>query len=309
MSDAPDLGIFLPTMTSPGRPVPDVARAARHAEELGFESVWVVDQLVAGTGAPFVESTVALALAAGVTDRVKLGLGVAIVPLRPVVWLAKQAASLQLVSGGRLVLGVGVGGDRHDRSWTAAGVPATQRGARTDAALEVLPGLIAGEAVTVPSLPGSPIVQLAPGADVPPIVVGGMSGAAIRRAVAMGGGWLLLPGAPATVAEARAQLEAAAARAGRPVPPITASLLGVVTDDPALPSRPQITAELTDPDGVFGMPPEAVDALLTAGDRDAIAGLLAEYGRVGASRVVVSVASGDWFRQAELIAHTRERAG
>ena len=94
MSDAPDLGIFLPTMTAPGRPLPDLARAARHAEELDFESVWVVDQLVAGTGAPFVESTVALAVAAGATERVKLGLGVAIVPLRPVVWLAKQAASL-----------------------------------------------------------------------------------------------------------------------------------------------------------------------------------------------------------------------
>ena len=61
-----DLGVFLPTMTPPGIPMPDVVSAGRHAEDLGFESVWVVDQLVAGTGAPLLESTVVLSAVAEV---------------------------------------------------------------------------------------------------------------------------------------------------------------------------------------------------------------------------------------------------
>src|SRR4030095_7039040 len=104
-----------------------------------LESAWVVDQLVAGTGAPFIESVVSLAAAAGATTRIRLGLGVSILPLRPVVWVAKQVASLQHVSHDRLILGVGAGGDRHERSWVAAGVPRRARGRRTDAALRGLP--------------------------------------------------------------------------------------------------------------------------------------------------------------------------
>src|SRR5216684_4127439 len=114
---APAIGVFLPTMTERDTPMADVVAAARHAENLGFESVWAVDQLVAGTGVPLLDSTVALAAAAGATSRVRLGFGVMIVPLRPVVWAAKQVASLQQVSDGRVLFGVGVGGDRHDRSW------------------------------------------------------------------------------------------------------------------------------------------------------------------------------------------------
>src|SRR5690349_24482578 len=105
---APAYGVFLPTMSSPDGTPGDVVAAARHAEDLGFESVWAVDQLVAGTGVPFVESTVALATAAAATRRVRVAFGVLILPLRPVVWTAKQVASLQQVANGRVVLGVGV---------------------------------------------------------------------------------------------------------------------------------------------------------------------------------------------------------
>ena len=83
----PAIGIFLPTMSERNAAPGDVAAAARHAEELGFESVWVVDQLVAGTGVPVLDSGVALAAAAGVTSRVGLAYGVLIVPLHPLAWL------------------------------------------------------------------------------------------------------------------------------------------------------------------------------------------------------------------------------
>src|SRR3954463_14247164 len=170
---------------APRRASPDgVVPAARHAEALGFESVWAVDQLVSGTGVPIVDSTVALAAAAGATATIRLGYGVLILPLRPVVWAAKQAASLQLVSDGRLLLGVGVGGDRHDRSWAAAGVPRQERGRRTDDALAVLGDLITGKSV---ELDGR-AVQLSPGVPAPPILVGGVADAALARTAAYGDG-------------------------------------------------------------------------------------------------------------------------
>src|SRR5262245_18356471 len=104
----------------------DVA-AARHAEDLGIESAWAIDQLVAGTGVPFLDSTVALSAAAGATSTIRLAYGVMILALRPVVWAAKQVASLQTISGGRVLFGVGVGGDRHDLSWEAVGVSRRER--------------------------------------------------------------------------------------------------------------------------------------------------------------------------------------
>src|SRR6478752_2839849 len=82
MSSAiPHIGVFLPTMAVSDAELVDVVAAGRLAEELGFESVWAIDQLVAGTGAPaLIDSVVALATAAGATDRIGLGLGVLIVP-------------------------------------------------------------------------------------------------------------------------------------------------------------------------------------------------------------------------------------
>src|ERR1700683_2728442 len=141
----PDVGVVLPSMSRRGELPGDISTAARHAEDLGLESVWAVDQLIAGTGTPLIDSTVALAAAASATARVRLGFGVMILPLHPVVWVAKQVASLQHVSDGRVILGVGAGGDRHEASWAAAGVPRRERGRRTNAALRALPGLIAGQ--------------------------------------------------------------------------------------------------------------------------------------------------------------------
>ena len=305
----PDIGVFLPSMSAPGELPGDMAASARHAEDLGLESVWVVDQLVAGTGAPFIESVVALATAAGATTRIRLGFGVVIVPLRSVVWLAKQVASLQQVSGGRVILGVGAGGDRHDRSWAAAGVPRRERGRRTDAALRVLPGLLAGEPTPLDDQPGSPTVQLAPAATVPAIVVGGMSEAAIARTLEHSAGWFLLPVPPVAVAEARARMAEVAAARKRPTPPVTAGMLTALTGDPALPDHDGLVRLLTDVDGMYGMPEAMVSTMLVEGGPAEVAARLADYGDAGAERVVVSIAAGDWRRQAELLAEARTLLG
>jgi alkanesulfonate monooxygenase SsuD/methylene tetrahydromethanopterin reductase-like flavin-dependent oxidoreductase (luciferase family) len=279
----PSIGVFLPSLSDRNAPVPDPVVAAAHAETLGFESAWVVDQLIAGTGNSILESTLVLAAASAVTERIRLALGVLIVPLRNAAWIAKQVATLQHLSRGRLLLGVGVGGDRHDRSWQAAGVAKSARGRRLDATLAVLPDLIAGNDV------GG--VQLAPGAPVPPIVVGGMADAAVRRADSHDG-WFLLPMPPEAVAEA----------AVRVTVPVTANQTVAVVGDPALPSRSELIQGMIDPDGLYGAPAAVVDQFLLYGSPDEITERLRALGDAGAARVVVTFAAGDWHRQAELLA-------
>jgi alkanesulfonate monooxygenase SsuD/methylene tetrahydromethanopterin reductase-like flavin-dependent oxidoreductase (luciferase family) len=302
---APEIGVFLPTMSERGEASADVVAAARHAEDLGFESVWAVDQLIAGTGVPFVDSTVALSAVAGATSRIHLAYGVMILPLRPVVWAAKHVASLQHVSGDRVLLGVGIGGDRHDRSWAAVGVPRRERGRRTDAALAALPDLIAGKAVDVDGT----MVQLAPGVAVPPIVVGGMAEAALARAAAHADGWFALPLPPSQIAPVAGRLAELAATKARPVPTITGSVVAALHGDPALPDFDGLVRKLGDPDGIYGMPPDAVPDILVTGEPAAAAERIAELGAIGAARVVFTLAGGHWFRQAELLAEAQARLG
>ncbi|WP_217914641.1 LLM class flavin-dependent oxidoreductase [Miltoncostaea marina] len=299
-----DLGIFLPTMAPRGAAVGDVVAAARHAERLGFESVWAVDQLVAGTGVPIMDSTVALAAAAAATTTVGIGYGVLVLPLRPAAWAAKQAASLQLVSGGRLLLGVGVGGERHARSWDAAGVPRRERGRRTDAALGALPAWIAGDEALVGGRP----VRLAPGVPRPPVLVGGAGEAALARAVAHGDGWFGLPLPPARLAATVGRLRELADTAGRTPPSVTGSAMVAMEGDPAVPGDAALARILTDPDGLFGMPAEALPGMVLRTPR-ALAERLATWAGLGARRVVLTVAGGDWARQAELVAVAAAAAG
>jgi alkanesulfonate monooxygenase SsuD/methylene tetrahydromethanopterin reductase-like flavin-dependent oxidoreductase (luciferase family) len=294
----PDVGVFLPSISRRGELPGDITAAARHAEDLGLESVWAVDQLIAGTGTPIIDSTVALAAAAGATSRVRLGFGVMILPLHPVVWVAKQVASLQHTSGGRVILGVGAGGDRHEASWAAAGVPRRERGRRTDAALRALPGLIAGQPTRLDS--AGPAIQLAPAATVPPILVGGMSDAALARAAEYGDGWFAM--AAGALADGRARLAELAAARNRPVPEVTVSMLAALTGDPALPDEDTLIRSLTDVDGLFAIPAEYVRDTLVTGTPAQIAARLAEAAGRGAARVVVTFAAGHWPRQAELLA-------
>jgi alkanesulfonate monooxygenase SsuD/methylene tetrahydromethanopterin reductase-like flavin-dependent oxidoreductase (luciferase family) len=300
-------GVILPTISPQPQGLPrDVAGLAREAEALGLESVWVVDQLVAGSGDALLESTVALATAAAATTRVRLGLGVLILPLRPVVWAAKQVATLQYLSGDRVLLGVGSGGGRHGRSWEAAGVPASERGRRTDAALRVLPGLLSGKPTRLDGEPGSPVVQLSPAATVPPILVGGNTEVAITRAVEHGDGWYPapLPGTPpltpAALADGAARLAELAAARGRRPPSITAGVMVLLSGDPTAPDRDSMLRALTA--APFEMPAEHAEAVLISGDAGEAAERLAGFAAAGAERLVVSFAGGDWRRQLELLA-------
>jgi alkanesulfonate monooxygenase SsuD/methylene tetrahydromethanopterin reductase-like flavin-dependent oxidoreductase (luciferase family) len=304
----PDLGVILPTMMPPGELPGDVRAAARHAEQLGFESVWVVDQLVAGTGAPFIESVVALSTAAAATQRVKPGFGVMILPLRQVAWVAKQVGSLQYVSNNRVILSIGAGGDRHERAWQAVGVPRRERGKRTDAALRVLRDLIAGHATTLRDLPEQPTVRLSPAVPSPEVVVGGMSEAAMLRSIDYADGWYLLPALPDVIRGYAAQLASLARQRGKPTPSVTACIMLALPDDPAMPDEAALLHRLTDVDGMFNMPPDIIPSTLVRSTPLQLADLLRQYAAAGASRLVVSVAAGDWQRQVELVAEGRSLA-
>lgn len=225
-----EIGVILPTSTpDPAHPIlGDVRESARFAEEVGLDSVWSTDHLVAS--APMLDSTVVLATAAAVTDRIGVGFNVMLLALRPVAWAAKQVSTLQHVSGNRLVLGVGTGNPAHgDVGWRASGASYAERGANTDAALRVLPDLVAGRRTV---LDDGVEVALAPGARVPPVVVAGNGRAARRRAARYGDGWASIGLSPEEIAEGLAEINRLAGEHGRP--PVRATVVGpAVGTDPA----------------------------------------------------------------------------
>ena len=113
---------------------------ARRAEELGYDSLWAGDHVSFEN--PILDVTVALATFAAVTSRITIGAGIVLLPLRPPALVAKAFSSLDYLSGGRVVLGVGVGGEG-PQDFEAVGVPVRERGARADEAMLVLRELFA----------------------------------------------------------------------------------------------------------------------------------------------------------------------
>lgn len=145
-------GVFLPSFVWPGDG-PERARGiidfAREVENLGFDSIFITDHLLAAKqfySVSFMEPLTALSLVAGVTERVKLGTSVMVMPIREPVLLAKQLATMQFLSNNRIVLGAGIGW--YPPEYAATGVKKSERGARTDEILEILVGLLDGETVT-----------------------------------------------------------------------------------------------------------------------------------------------------------------
>jgi probable F420-dependent oxidoreductase len=226
------------------------ARLARLAEDLGYASWWAGDHVVLPSPRtpdtpmdprdPIIDPLVHLTYVAALTTRIELGTGVVILPQRNPVVLAKQAASLDVLSGGRLLLGVGAG--YLEPEMTAVGVPMADRGRRTDEYLDAMTQLwteprprIEGRYVRFGDVDAHPRPARAGG---PRIVVGGHSAAAFRRAVTRGHGWFGV-GAPDELAGNLARLRQVADEVERPDRlgrlEITAMQLGPV--DPAAADR------------------------------------------------------------------------
>ncbi len=186
-------------------------------EDGGVDSIWQSDRLVSPQ--PALEPMALMAALAGGTQRLKFGMNVVVLPLRDPLLVAKQCASIDHLSNGRLLPAFGVGNAR-SADWATAGLSPRSRGARADEALDLLARLwserdvsFRGEYYSARGL----TIEPSPVQQPLPLWIGGASEAAIRRTARVGTGWL---GGLHTVAQTRETVSAirrAAAEAGRPI--------------------------------------------------------------------------------------------
>jgi probable F420-dependent oxidoreductase len=212
-----------------------LAQVARKAEQLGFESIWIPEHLVVPVemrtrypyaddgkfpGGPMValhDPFLALAYAAACTERIKLGTGVFVLPLRNAISVAKAVASLDVLSNGRVLFGVGIGWLEDE--FDAVGMSFADRAARAREAIRMMKVLWSEEA---PRFEGR-FHRFAPlgfnpkpvQKPHPPIIMGGETRAALHRAADLGDGWYGAHHSPESVAPKLALLRELAAAAGR----------------------------------------------------------------------------------------------
>ncbi len=164
---------------------------AKNAESLGYEFLSTGEHVF--FYGPINNGLISLAAAAGATTHIKLMSTITLVPLYPAALLAKQVTALDVVSGGRFSLGVGVGGE-FAKEFEACGVPVNERGARTNEALEVMKRLWTEDEVTFDgrftTLPGVTLDPKPVQKPHPPIWISGRSDAAMKRCARYGTGWL-----------------------------------------------------------------------------------------------------------------------
>ena len=205
---------------------------ARKAEEIGLESVWTFEHAIVPVDyasrypysadgkmgvtpeTNFVDPLIALSAVARETRKLRLGTGVNILPQTNPLYLAKQAASLDFVSGGRFLLGVGIGWLQEE--FAALGVPFERRGARFDDYLAAMKKVWSGEVVEH----SSDFLDWSGWKSHPtptslPIVIGGSKGKAFERIAAAGDGWFAPTGAPEQLEPLLAKLADACGKHGR----------------------------------------------------------------------------------------------
>ena len=245
-------GIALPNY-GPLASAATLVHLARRAEERGVDSVWVSDHLVAPTGVRsiypydrrpdarpgdmgviehFYEPLTTLAYLAGATRRIRLGVSAYVVPYRPALVTAKQIASLDALSGGRVILGAGVGWLQEE--FEALGVPFNRRGAISDETLAIVRRCWTEDVVThagrfftfrdVHTAP-RPLRR-------PPIWIGGGSDAALRRAVRHGDAWHPIRIKLGPLREALVRLQRIAGGESRPVPALCPRMRLCLTASP-----------------------------------------------------------------------------
>jgi probable F420-dependent oxidoreductase len=191
-------------------------RLAERLEELGYDSVWTGEHIFFYV--PTFDAFTVMAAIAARTRRITVGSAVVLLPLRPPALTAKEAASVDIISGGRLVLGIGVGGE-YPKEFVACGVPVEERGRRANEAIRMLRLLWSEDEVTYEgrfyrlegvSLRPKPVQ---PGG--PPIWVTGRSEAAMRRAGRLGDGYMPYLFDPGRFADGWNKVRQYAAEAGR----------------------------------------------------------------------------------------------
>jgi probable F420-dependent oxidoreductase len=266
---------------------------ARRAEVLGYDLFASGEHVFFHGSVP--NGLIALAAAAGATERIRLLSALTLVPTYPAPLLAKMIATLDRVSAGRFEFGVGVGGE-YPSELRACGVDPRQRGAFTEESLEVLAALFTGGPVTYAGrfvhLEGErldpPPVQR-PG---PPVWVGGRKAAAVRRAARFADVWLPYLMEPRRYAASLAQVRAGAQGVGRSADSVAGAYFAWTNVD-ADDSRARRTgvetlSRLYNQD----MAPVA-DRYLVLGSPARVAERLAEYAAAGVTTVVIALACPD----------------
>jgi probable F420-dependent oxidoreductase len=212
-----------------------LARLAQAAEERGIESMWTVEHVVIPVGykspypyspsgkipgaesVPIPDPLLPLAFAAAVTKKIRLATGILILPQRHPAYVAKEVATLDVLSNGRVILGIGSGWLAEE--FEVVGVPFRERGARTDEAIRALrslwkaaPEAFSGKFYRWPAVESNPKPVQKPGV---PIVIGGHSEAAARRAARHGDGFFPARGDRETLNRLFAVLREECAKVGR----------------------------------------------------------------------------------------------
>jgi probable F420-dependent oxidoreductase len=238
------IGIWIPSVRKLARP--DVLRRSIvQAEQLGYDSIWTIDHVITPKAdlAQFgilYDPLIVMALAAGITERIQIGVSVLVLPYRHGVLTARMVASLDDLSNGRIILGVGSGWNATESA--ILGLPFEERGAMTDEWIRVMKELWTNPE---PSFAGKFTqfndVTLQPGPTQkphPPIWVGGSSRAALRRTVELGDAWHPINQTPDQLRKGWAEIERLCQRFGREAPPALAPRIDahLVIDDQGAPS-------------------------------------------------------------------------
>jgi alkanesulfonate monooxygenase SsuD/methylene tetrahydromethanopterin reductase-like flavin-dependent oxidoreductase (luciferase family) len=269
------------------------------AERLPIESIWQGGHLLPPTSTG--EAVTRLALMAAWTERVRVGTAVLQLPLYPPVIAAKQLADLDSRTGGRVSVGVGVGGE-FPEEFEAVGVPLKERGPRTDEAMEILRALWNGGPVTHHGRffdfddlelrpvrpPGADAPRMRPGG--PPLLVSGRKAPAMRRAARLGDGWMPYLMSPDAYARSVTAIEDEARAAGRDLDGFEwmMYLYCCVRRDGDR-ARDDVAAFLG---GAYGDKPRAMlDRIAPSGTPEEVAARLQQYVDAGVRHFVISPAA------------------
>ena len=188
-----DIGISIRAMGSESTAA-IIGEVLRHAEQAGIESAWIAEHIAIppddaeGSGGRYLDPISTLGWMLGQTRSIKIGSAVLILPYRPMLPTAKAVATLQELSGQRLLLGVGIGWMQAE--FTALGVARRQRGRITDDTLGFIRDCFTNEVVEAN---GQPFI-FEPRPPRPPIYVGGAAPHAVARALKFGDGWMPMGG-------------------------------------------------------------------------------------------------------------------
>ncbi len=266
-----DVGIGLPNAV-PGTTGAELVEWAKRAEARGFTTLGTIDRFAY----PNYEPMVALAAAAAVTERINLCTSVLLAPLRAnAAALAKQALSLQALSGGRLVLGLGIGGRETD--YEMAGIGMDRRGVEIDEMLVRLHELFGSE-------------EMGPATQEPTVIIGGGVDASFERAARHSAGWIAGGLPPDQFAAAAEKVRAAWSAAGREGSP---RLMGLAYYSLGPDAEANANSYLTDYYAWLGEETAGYIAGSAAKDADTVKAYLAAFAEAGCQELILFPSASD----------------